>query len=90
MVGNMDHIQSVIDNDIVPSLIRLFVNEEFYVIRKEAAWAISNAASSRSPQQIIFLVQQGCVQPLCNWLLVDNEKLVLNILEGLEKVSFRC
>ena len=85
--GNKDQIQAVIDNNIIPPLIQLLSNAEFD-IRKEAAWAISNATSGGSPQQIKFLVQQGCIRPLCDLLTVNDVKIVTIALEGLENVSF--
>merc|ERR1711957_1001303 len=60
-------------------------NAEFD-IRKEAAWAISNATSGGSPQQIKFLVQQGCIRPLCDLLTVNDVKIVTIALEGLENI----
>ena len=84
--GNKDQIQAVIDNNIIPPLIQLLTNAEFD-IRKEAAWAISNATSGGSPQQIKFLVQQGCIRPLCDLLTVNDVKIVTIALEGLENVS---
>ncbi|KAL3805766.1 hypothetical protein ACHAW5_005978 [Stephanodiscus triporus] len=83
--GNKDQIQSVIDNNIIPPLIQLLSNAEFD-IRKEAAWAISNATSGGSPQQIKFLVQQGCIRPLCDLLTVNDVKIVTIALEGLENI----
>lgn len=76
----------MIDNNIIPPLIQLLANAEFD-IRKEAAWAISNATSGGSPQQIKFLVQQGCIRPLCDLLTVNDVKIVTIALEGLENVS---
>jgi hypothetical protein len=67
-------------------LIQLLANAEFD-IRKEAAWAISNATSGGSPAQIKFLVQQGCIRPLCDLLTVNDAKIVTIALEGLENVS---
>jgi hypothetical protein len=84
--GNKDQIQAVIDNNIIPPLIQLLANAEFD-IRKEAAWAISNATSGGSPAQIKFLVQQGCIRPLCDLLTVNDAKIVTIALEGLENVS---
>lgn len=84
--GNKDQIQAVIDNNIIPPLIQLLTNAEFD-IRKEAAWAISNATSGGSPQQITFLVTQGCIRPLCDLLTVNDAKIVTIALEGLENVS---
>jgi len=83
--GNKDQIQAVIDNNIIPPLIQLLTNAEFE-IRKEAAWAISNATSGGNPMQIRFLVQQGCIRPLCDLLTVSDPKIVTIALEGLENI----
>jgi importin subunit alpha-1 len=63
----------------------LLTNAEFD-IRKEAAWAISNATSGGSQAQIKFLVQQGCIRPLCDLLSVSDPKIVTIALEGLENI----
>ena len=83
--GNKDQIQAVIDNNIIPPLIQLLANAEFD-IRKEAAWAISNATSGGNAAQIKFLVQQGCIRPLCDLLTVNDAKIVTIALEGLENI----
>lgn len=83
--GNKDQIQAVIENNIVPPLIQLLTNAEFD-IRKEAAWAISNATSGGNANQIRFLVQQGCIRPLCDLLTVSDPKIVTIALEGLENI----
>jgi importin subunit alpha-1 len=83
--GNKDQIQGVIDANIMPPLIQLLTNAEFD-IRKEAAWAISNATSGGTPNQIKFLVQQGCIRPLCDLLGVNDTKIITIALEGLENI----
>ena len=83
--GNKEQIQAVIENNIIPPLIQLLTNAEFD-IRKEAAWAISNATSGGNPQQIKFLVQQGCIRPLCDLLTGSDPKIVTIALEGLENI----
>lgn len=83
--GNKDQIQGVIDANIMPPLIQLLTNAEFD-IRKEAAWAISNATSGGTPNQIKFLVQQGCIRPLCDLLAVNDTKIITIALEGLENI----
>jgi importin subunit alpha-6/7 len=83
--GNKEQIQAVIENNIIPPLIQLLSNAEFD-IRKEAAWAISNATSGGNAQQIKFLVQQGCIRPLCDLLTVMDPKIVTIALEGLENI----
>jgi importin subunit alpha-6/7 len=83
--GNKEQIQNVIENNIIPPLIQLLANAEFE-IRKEAAWAISNATSGGNEQQIKFLVQQGCIRPLCDLLNGADTKIVTIALEGLENI----
>lgn len=44
-------LQSVVEADIIGPLVNLLQNAEFE-IKKEAAWAISNATSGGSHEQI--------------------------------------
>ena len=83
--GTADQIQSVINADVFPKLIELLRSSEFD-IQKEAAWAVSNATSGGSPEQIIYLVQQGAIPPLCQLLTVADIKVMTVALEGLENI----
>merc|ERR1719215_2594645 len=83
--GNKEQIQAVIDAGLVPPIIQLLANAEFD-IRKESAWAISNATSGGITSQIKFLVQQGCIRPLCDLLTVADAKIVHVAVEGLENI----
>jgi importin subunit alpha-6/7 len=83
--GNQEQIQAVIDNKIIPPLIELLANAEFD-IRKEAAWAISNATIGGNENQIMFLVRQGCIPPLCGLLTGNNPAIVTIALKGIENI----
>jgi len=83
--GNRAQIQAVIDANIFPVLIDILGKAEFKT-RKEAAWAITNATSGGSPEQIRFLVEQGCIPPLCDLLTVMDIKIVQVALNGLENI----
>ena len=83
--GNKEQIQAVIDHGMVRPLILLLQNAEFDV-KKEAAWAISNATSGGTPEQIKHLVEQGCIKPLCDLLVSDDNKIISVALEGLENI----
>jgi len=85
--GNTEQIQAVIDANIIPKLIEILQNGEFR-IKKEAAWAISNATLSgiKEPNQIRYLVEQGCIKPLCD-LLVCGDNSIINIsLDALDNI----
>eukprot|EP01113_Clastostelium_recurvatum_P047510 TRINITY_DN848_c0_g1_i1.p1 TRINITY_DN848_c0_g1~~TRINITY_DN848_c0_g1_i1.p1 ORF type:complete len:535 (-),score=139.79 TRINITY_DN848_c0_g1_i1:316-1920(-) len=83
--GNRLQIQAVIEVGIIPPLIHLLASAEFD-IRKEAAWAISNATSGGTPEQICFLVAQGCLRPLCDLLVSSDARIITVALEGLENI----
>ncbi|KAJ9618962.1 Importin subunit alpha-1 [Taxawa tesnikishii (nom. ined.)] len=85
--GNSSQIQSVIDAGIIPPLINLLANGDFKT-RKEACWAISNATSGglQKPDQIRYLVSQGCIKPLCDLLACPDNKIIQVALDGLENI----
>jgi len=85
--GNSNQIQSVIDANIIPPLIHLLQHGDFKT-RKEACWAISNATSGglQKPDQIRYLVNQGCIKPLCDLLGCMDNKIIQVALDGLENI----
>lgn len=66
-------------------LIEILSKAEFKT-RKEAAWAITNATSGGTPDQIRYLVNQNCIGPLCDLLTVMDTKIVQVALNGLENI----
>ena len=50
-------------------------------VKKEAAWAISNATSGGTPEQIRYLVTQQCIRPLCDLLTVQDSRIINVALE---------
>ena len=83
--GNKDQIQAIIDANIIPPLIHLLQTAEFD-IKKEAAWAISNATSGGTHPQIRFMVEAGCIKPLCDLLSCNDPRIITVALEGLENI----
>lgn len=66
-------------------MIELLGKAEFKT-RKETAWAITNATSGGTPDQIRYLAEQGCIPPLCELLTVMDAKIVQVALNGLENI----
>lgn len=90
--GNRQQIQAVIDANIFPVLINILHFADFKT-KKEAAWAITNATSSGTAEQIRYLVQAGCIPPMCEFLTVVDSDIVqvaLNGLENILKVGEKC
>ncbi|KAG8459018.1 hypothetical protein KFE25_006563 [Diacronema lutheri] len=83
--GTREQIQATIDANVVPPLVQLLSTAEFD-IKKEAAWSISNATSGGTPEQIAYLVKQGCIKPLCDLLTVQDARLITVALEGIENI----
>ncbi|KAF9669840.1 hypothetical protein SADUNF_Sadunf13G0006300 [Salix dunnii] len=85
VTGDDSQTQAVIEANIILPLVNLLQHAEFD-IKKEAAWAISNATSAGSHEQIQFLVSQGCIKPLCDLLICPDPRIVTVCLEGLENI----
>ncbi|EJD55168.1 ARM repeat-containing protein [Auricularia subglabra TFB-10046 SS5] len=85
--GSPHQIQSVIDANIIPPLINILRNADFKT-KKEACWAISNATSGglQEPSQIRYLVNQGCIKPLCDLLTTMDNKIIQVALDGLDNI----
>jgi importin subunit alpha-1 len=83
--GAPEQIQAVIDAGFIPGLIQLLSSKSFDV-KKEAAWALSNATVMGLPEQIRFLVNQDCIQPLCDLLDERDANLVIIALDALENI----
>ncbi|XP_020207943.1 importin subunit alpha-4 [Cajanus cajan] len=77
--------RAVIEAALIAPLVNLLQNAEFD-IKKEAAWAISNATSGGTHDQIKYLVGQGCIKPLCDLLVCPDPRIVTVCLEGLENI----
>jgi hypothetical protein len=85
--GTHVQIDQVINANLIPPIINLLREAEFK-IQKEACWAISNASSQceTHPYQTQYLVEQGCIEPLCRLLKVKDARIVLVALDGLSNI----
>ncbi|KAI9322845.1 armadillo-type protein [Dichotomocladium elegans] len=85
--GNTEQIQAIIDAGLIGPLVQILAHGE-YKTKKEACWAICNATSGglQQPQQIRYLVQQGCIKPLSDILTMVDNKITLVALDGLENI----
>jgi hypothetical protein len=72
-------------HDIIPALAHMLETEDVD-IRKECAWAISNATSGGDDVQIKFLVDAGCVPPFVNLLDKPDVRLVSVALQGIQNI----
>ncbi len=73
------------DAGLIPPLIKMLATGE-YDIKKEAAWALSNATSGGTSEQIRAMVEAGCIKPLCDTLSVNDTRIIIVALEGLENI----
>jgi len=85
--GNTNQIEAVIAANLIPPLIKLLTESE-YKTKKEACWAISNASAGglEKPEIIKYLVEQGCIKPLCDLLDHADSKIKEVTLDALENI----
>lgn len=85
LAGTTTQIQSAIEAKLIPPILRC-LHEDRFDIRKEAAWCIANAVSGAANAQVVYFVQQNCIETLCNLLDVPDVPLLDMTLEALERV----
>ncbi|KAJ3394364.1 Importin alpha subunit (Karyopherin alpha subunit) (Serine-rich RNA polymerase I suppressor protein) [Lobulomyces angularis] len=86
--GNAQQIQCVIDANLITPLIDI-LNRGDFKTKREACWAISNATAGsvqQNPDIIKFLVNQGCIKPLCDLLTSGDARVIQVALDGLENI----
>ncbi|CEI88676.1 Putative Importin subunit alpha [Rhizopus microsporus] len=85
--GNTAQIQAIIDNGLIEPLVYILANGDPKT-KKEACWAICNATSGglSKPEQIKYLVNAGCIKPLCDILTSMDNKIILVALDGLDNI----
>jgi len=80
--GSTTQIQAVIDNKLVLPLLEVLKDDDIQT-KVEAAWAISNATSGGTREQIMSLVEQGCIKPLCDLLYSHDIRIIELVLDAL-------
>ncbi|KAI8077348.1 armadillo-type protein [Gilbertella persicaria] len=85
--GNTQQIQAIIDHGLVGPLIQVLTHGDFKS-KREACWAICNATSGglNKPDQIKYLVAEGCIRPLCQILTLKDNKILMVALDGLDNI----
>jgi len=80
--GRSDQIQAVLDSGIIPTIIKLLERGEFRT-QLESAWAIYNICTGGTIEQAYFLLQNGALPSMCNFLKSKEPKALSLALDAL-------
>ncbi|XP_054753395.1 importin subunit alpha-1-like [Lytechinus pictus] len=83
--GNVQQIESIVNAGLLPPLVGVLEKGE-YKSQKEACWAVTNLTSGGSVEQIVQMVQAGCIKPLCDLLNVKEARIIQVILDALKNI----
>lgn len=83
--NNEQHIQAMIHYNIIPPLIHLFVHGDGDS-RKQAFLTVLNSLARGTAQQVQYIVQQGCIAPIVNLLMVSDPTMIRVALVALESI----
>ncbi|RLM91264.1 importin subunit alpha-1b [Panicum miliaceum] len=79
-------VESVINGNMVGSLVYLMQTAEFGVRYEAAAWAIASAACGGIHDQIKYLVSQGCIKAFCDLFSYSDTSMLMVCLVGLHNI----
>jgi hypothetical protein len=85
MAGTHEQVQAALDAGLAAPLVHLLRHADLGV-RKEAAWAVTNAAHDGTAEQIRAFVRLGCIPPLCALLDAPDEDAAEAALDGLSSI----
>lgn len=83
--GDVDQIQAVIDENIIPLVIE-HLDKSDYSTQREAAWTVYNLTISGSPEQIAYLVELNVIEPVCNLLSLQETNTLQIALDTLNNI----
>ncbi|KAI9243958.1 armadillo-type protein [Sporodiniella umbellata] len=85
--GTTGQIQAIIDGGLIEPLVYIMEHGDPKT-QKEACWAICNATSGglNKPEQVRYLVNAGCIKPLCNILSTLDNRIIMVALDGLDNI----
>lgn len=83
-VGDVEHIQAIIDAKIFPIIFNILTTAEDKT-RQEAVQSVT-AATLRNLEQVKYLVSAGCIPPMCELLTAKDTNTVVNTLFGLHEI----
>lgn len=88
--GNKQQIQQVVDSNIIPSVIILLDNDSWNV-KRECVYVLANLVSNGKSEHIKYIVNCGCIDPLCNVMgtTTETDKLILDTFDGILKVGVK-
>eukprot|EP00755_Sulcionema_specki_P038958 Sspe_Gene.2825::Locus_940_Transcript_1_2_Confidence_0.800_Length_1628::g.2825::m.2825 len=84
--GTVNQIQELITANIIPTLVSSLQPNVEWEVRKEAMWAVSNITATGKPEQVNHLVNCGVLDPLCNFLVVPDAKMLGQALDCLSNI----
>ncbi|KAL4377407.1 hypothetical protein GQ457_02G036640 [Hibiscus cannabinus] len=77
--------QSIFEANTIVRLVDLLQNDNDFA-KSAAARAIRNVTYRGTLDQIKFLVSQGCIKPLCDFLIRFDPNIVEDCLVGIERI----
>jgi hypothetical protein len=83
--GTKQQISMVIESGIIPEMF-LVMNNASFEVKREACWSICNASINGSNEHVKFLVRQGAIAKLCDFLNYTDVKVVIAVLEALDVI----
>ncbi len=84
--GSVEQVRAVIENGLIPLVVRCCAEATDSKIATEALWVLSNATSAKDPTIVSYLVHSGAMQAVMSMTRFNDDKIVSNWLEFFSNV----
>lgn len=84
--GTTAQVQSLLDCGVTAALVNIYTSDSDMEVRQEAAWAICNACTTQSADQMTVLLRDGCLPVVVESLLLAEGRMAEVALEAVESI----
>jgi hypothetical protein len=83
--GTVSQIQEVLNNSAI-FLLRQWMKEKTFEVKKEIAWIVTNAISGGTDSQIRHLIDLGFLRILVDFLTSQDCELIISCLQAIDSI----
>lgn len=88
ITADKDHIQAVIDANLIPTVLGMLTGENDIDVKEETLWILLNVVAEGNHVQVLHLFYLGFLPIVIDFLAIPTYRLIVEILNAINSVLF--